>query len=152
MNIRKIALLSLLATGALATGAAQARDDVQWSITFGNGAGVPVVAAPVYSAPVYGAPVYVPAPARVIYPAPVVVHPGWRPARWDVDGDGIPNRYDPVDNRYYRGHGHGHGYDRDRDGIPDRWDRVDNRRFQDRDRDGVPDRWDRRDDRRDWHR
>jgi hypothetical protein len=138
MNIRKFALLSLLASGALATGAAQARDDVQWSITFGNGVGVPVVAAPVYRAPVH-----VHAPARVIYPAPVVVHQGWRPSRWDVDGDGVPNHRDPVDNRYrYR------AQDRDRDGIPDHRDRVDNRRV-DRDRDGVPDRWDRRDDRRD---
>ena len=135
MNIRKFALLSLLASGALLTGAAQARDDVQWSVTLGNGVG----------APVYGAPVYVPAPARVVYPAPVVVHQGWRPTRWDVDGDGVPNHRDPVDNRHrYRSH----GYDRDRDGIPDHRDRVDNRRF-DRDRDGVPDRWDRRDDRRD---
>jgi hypothetical protein len=148
MNIRKFALLSLLASGALATGAAQARDDVQWSVTLGNGVG-----APVYGAPVYRAPVHVHAPARVVYPAPVVVHQGWRPTRWDVDGDGVPNHRDPVDNRYRAyGHGQGYGYDRDRDGIPDHRDRVDNRRFQDRDRDGVPDRWDRRDDRRDWHR
>ena len=140
MNIRKIALLSLLATGALATGAAQARDDVQWSITFGNGVGTPV----------YGGPVYVPAPARVVYPAPVVVHQGWRPTRWDVDGDGIPNHRDGVDNRYAPRYEARH-HDRDRDGIPDRWDRVDNRRF-DRDRDGIPDRWDRRDDRWNGHR
>ncbi len=76
--------------------------------------------APVY----YSAPRYMPAP--VYYPERVRVEPRhgrdyWQPARWDVDGDGIPNRYDRVYNPRW---------DRDGDGIPNRYDR-DGRRGHD---------------------
>lgn len=101
------AALALLAAGSwLATGAAQAggHGDVQWSVTIGSRAPA-VVLAP--------APVWVPA-------RPVVVRPPVRraPQRWDWDGDGIPNRYDRVNNRW-----HPAWHDRDRDGVPNRWDR-----------------------------
>jgi hypothetical protein len=48
----------------------------------------------------------------------------WRysAARWDRDGDGIPNRYDRRDDRGAYG-------DRDHDGIPNYRDRYDNRRW-----------------------
>jgi hypothetical protein len=103
---------------AMAAGAAQARADVNWSVTIG----LPVYAAP---APVYyePQPVYV-APAPVYYYEPVPVYryraPVYRgvryyaPTRWDRDGDGIPNRYDRVFNPRW---------DRDGDGIPNRHDR-----------------------------
>jgi hypothetical protein len=75
------------------------------------------------------------APAPVFVPTPVVryenrydgrydhrddARSGYRaPTRWDVDGDGIPNRYDRVYNPRW---------DVDGDGIPNRYDRFDNRR------------------------
>lgn len=129
-----------LVAGLAAAGAAQAHGsrDVQWSVTIG----APAVVLP-----------------RVVLPAPplphvrvqpvVVTQPGYRGrTRWDVDGDGIPNRHDRVynprwdmdgdgiPNRYdrhpqrpdhrggHRGHDRSPGYDRDRDGIPDRSDRY----------------------------
>jgi len=51
-----------------------------------------------------------------------VVYGGWRgqPGRWDRDRDGIPNRYDRVDNRRQG--------DRDHDGIPNHRDRRDDRK------------------------
>jgi hypothetical protein len=127
---RKIGLAIALAGGLLAAGAAHARPDVAWSVTIGGG-------SPIYApAP----PVALPMPPRIGVPVyPGVVYPGVvHPARWDHDGDGVPNRYDRYDNRrhhpphYGHGHGHGHGYghgygrgDHDRDGVPNRHDRHD---------------------------
>src|SRR5690349_4618855 len=109
MNTRKLFVVAVGLAGTLCAGAAMAheRADVQWSVTIG---------APAYEAPavVYGQPAYV-APAPVIgYGRPVVVERHYRrPTRWDVDGDGIPNRYDRVYNPRW---------DRDGDGIPNRRD------------------------------
>jgi hypothetical protein len=110
-----VAVPAVALIGLAASAAAQARTDVQWSITIGSP--VWVRPAPVYHAPppvvVYRpAPVYYPYsyyPAR--HPAPRYVH-----RHWDADRDGIPNRYD----RRYDPYG-----DRDRDGAPNRWDRDD---------------------------
>jgi hypothetical protein len=106
--------------------AAQARDNVQFSVTVGT-PGVYVQPAPVYTRP---APVYVqPAPVYVrpapVYPRPVYVQPvpsprsgawvherhrhghdAWRHGRGpngDWDRDGVPNRFDRFPgNPYYR--------------------------------------------------
>ena len=119
------AALALACT--LGAGVAEARTDVQWSINIG----LPVYGAPVYApAPVYYAPApvyYAPAPVyyapapQVVYPEPVVLYrrpvPAYgysryaHPTRWDVDGDGIPNRYD----RNYSPR-----WDRNGNGVPDR--------------------------------
>jgi hypothetical protein len=145
MNAKKLMLIALATAGTLATSMVQARDvDVQWSVTIGGGLPVPVLR-----------PVYVPVPPQVVVavPQPVYVPVIERPypvygrpvphrTHWDVDGDGIPNRYDRVYNPHW---------DRDGDGIPNRYDRVYNPPW-DRDGDGVPNRHDRHDDRRDrWH-
>ena len=91
MNASKLAIVAVAFAGTLAAAAAQAhgRDDVQFSVTIG---------AP-FVAPVR--PVFAPGP--VFVPAPVVRYENrydrvYNP-RWDVDGDGIPNRYDHFDNR-----------------------------------------------------
>lgn len=126
MSAKKLMLIALAAAGALATSMAHARDvDVQWSVTIGGGLPVPVL-RPVYvpaPPPVYvPAPVVVSVPQRVYVPVverPVYSHPVPRRSHWDVDGDGIPNRYDRVYNPYW---------DRDGDGIPNRYDRHDDRR------------------------
>jgi PXPV repeat (3 copies) len=108
---------ALVLVAALGAGAAQARTDVQWSVTIG--APVYAVPAPVYvqPRPVYyePAPVYYP-PAPVYYqPRPVYrVVRSHGPSYWDRDGDGIPNRYDRVYNPVW---------DRDGDGVPNRYDR-----------------------------
>jgi hypothetical protein len=127
MSSSKLIAVALALTGAVAAGAAHARDDVQWSVTIGT---------PVYTQP---APVYVrPAPVYV-QPAPVVrYHDRYgyqQPTRWDRDGDGLPNRYDRVYNPRW---------DVDGDGVPNRYDRYNNLRH-DRDGDGIPNRYDRRD-------
>lgn len=113
MNIKTLAAVTVALTGALGAGLAQAHTDVQWSVTIG----APIFAppAPVFAPP---APVYVrPAPGWVqpvpVYGRPVPVYRGYHATRWDVDGDGIPNRYD----RHYNPRG-----DRDHDGIPNRRD------------------------------
>jgi hypothetical protein len=63
---------------------------------------------------------------------------GYRePTRWDVDGDGIPNRYDRVYNPRW---------DRDGDGVPNRYDPTP---YGGR---GWHDRRESRDDRRDYWR
>lgn len=159
-----------------AAGAAQAGGDVQWSVgvnlpnvsTVISNFPVPVLPtvvvrqAPVVYSPepvvVHPAPRVVHQREVVVVQRPVVVHQPVQVAHgkwaapveyrrgWDRDGDGIPNRYDCVDNRWQGAYG-----DRDRDGIPNRYDRVDNRRFADRDRDGIPDRYDPRDDRKRGH-
>jgi len=133
MNLNKrLIIAALAATGALGAGVAQAHEaDVQWAVTIG--APIYAQSAPAYtrSAPVYGwtAPIYA-------EPAPMYQRPRYhQPTRWDRDGDGIPNRYDPVYNPIW---------DRDGDGIPNRYDRFDNSRH-DRDGHGVPDRFDRHD-------
>ena len=55
-----------------------------------------------------------PAPVWQAPPPPPRRDPGYRePARWDADGDGIPNRYDRVYNPRW---------DRDGDGVPNRYD------------------------------
>lgn len=154
MNIKSFAVAALVLTGALGAGVAQARSDVQWSVSIGLPLPplppLPVVIVrppPVYApAPVYVSPEpvhYQPAPgyyqpAPVYYqPAPVyyerpaygrVVYGRPQPTRWDVDGDGIPNRHDRYDNRYEpRGHfrdrhdhHRDHGRDDGRDGYRDR--------------------------------
>jgi len=111
---------ALVLAAALGAGAAQARTDVQWSVTIG----VPVYAVPgpvyVQPRPVYyePAPVYYAPPPVYYQPYPrQPVYRGSRhagPTYWDRDGDGIPNRYDRVYNP---------GWDRDGDGVPNRYDR-----------------------------
>jgi hypothetical protein len=130
MSIGKLfAATALAATGVLGAGIAQAHEaQVSWSVTIGSpGYGVP---APVVVRP---APVIVPAPVAV-YRAPVYAHAYRQPTRWDVDGDGIPNRYDRVYNP---------AWDRNGNGIADarEWHDV---RHHDRDHDGIPNRYDRR--------
>ncbi len=131
MRSTKILVTAALALiGATGAGLAQARDDVQWSVTVGYD-------MPLYAQP---APVYRRAPVYVA-PAPVIAYRGYeqRGYGWgDRDHDGVPNRYDRVDNRRWG--------DRDHDGIPNRYDRYDNR-FGDRDHDGIPNRYDRYDNR-----
>ena len=132
--IRKNLIVGALAlSGVFAAGLAQARDNVQWSVSIGVPVGVPVYSQPVYSQPVYSQPYPVysePAPVYV-RPAPVVVQqPYWQgrgysaPTRWDRDGDGIADRHDRRDDRRY---GQYQYQDRDRDGIPNWRDRHDDR-------------------------
>ncbi len=119
---RSTALAGVAATLAVAAmgfaGAAQARDDVSFSI----GIGVPGVqigvsnAYPVYQQPVYvqPAPVYH-APAPVYYPRPVYVRPApvyYAPA--PVYYAPAPVYYGPR-HGHKHGRGHGHGRDHDRD-------------------------------------
>jgi hypothetical protein len=127
MNAKKLAIVAVALAGSVAAAAAQAhgRDDVQFSVTIGTPFVAPV--RPVY------------APAPVFVPAPVVRYEhryddryddrydnrydaryGYRaPTRWDVDGDGIPNRVDRLYNPRW---------DVDGDGIPNGRDRFDNRK------------------------
>lgn len=137
MSSKNIVIAALALAGALSTGMARAHgDEVQWSVTIGTPVGVPVYRQP--------APVYAPAP--VVVPAPVYVQPAplSRPrgyherTRWDIDGDGIPNRRDHLYNP---------AWDRDGDGIPNRYDRYNNLR-RDWNGDGVPNWAERRDGRR----
>ena len=110
MSIKKLIVTAAALSAMLGAGVAQAHGgaDVQWSVTVG---------APAYVAPY---PVYrQPAPVYRTYPSYQYEHQYQRPSRWDRDGDGIPNRYDPVYNPRW---------DRDGDGIPNRYDRWDNRR------------------------
>jgi len=141
MSKSKLFVASALAlVGVLGAGVARANHaDVQWSVTIGTPIGVPVYTQP---APVYQ---YQPAPVYQ-YHQPYPSHyydPYHRsyshsyyghPRRWDRDGDGIPNRRDPVYNPRW---------DIDGDGIP-------NRRDRDRDGDGIPNWHDRNDGGRYW--
>jgi len=139
MSKSKVVIAASLAiAGALATGAVQARDDVQWSVTIGSNAPAIAVHAPVYHHPV------------PVYPQP---HGVYTPPRHDVDRDGIPNWRDRYDNRRVGPVWHPR-QDIDRDGIPNWHDRYDNRRFgayprpYDDDGDGIPNSRDRYDNRR----
>ena len=133
MSKSKYAIPAALALAcAFGVGAAQARTDVQWSVNIG----LPIYGQPVYGQPIYGQPIYAPVavyePAPVYAPVPVYqqvpiyvpVRPHYREpvavygyrnhrqaTRWDVDGDGIPNRYDHVYNPRW---------DRNGNGVPDR--------------------------------
>jgi hypothetical protein len=122
MSSKRLLLTALALAGAVTAGAAQAHDNVQWSVTVGTpvyGAPVPVYTQP---APVYG---YGYGYGEVVPGVPYHHHAHYQaPTRWDRDGDGIPNRYDRLYNP---------AWDRDGDGIPNRYDRYDNRRH---DRDG----------------
>jgi hypothetical protein len=131
MSSKQLVVSALVLAGALASGAAQARasDDVFWSVTIGSPVGVPVYRPP--------QPVYVrPAPVAVVPVRPYARHGYVQPTRWDHDGDGIPNRRDPVYNPRW---------DVDGDGIPNRRDPV-YTPHRDRDGDGRPN-WRERDDR-----
>jgi len=130
-----ITAAALALTGTLGTSMAQAHgsDEVQWSVTIGSQVGTPMYGrqAPVYVEParVYTRPAPVYLEPAVVYARPWHRDHGYRqPTRWDRDGDGIPNRLDPVYNPRW---------DRDGDGIPNRYDRHDNLRH-DRDSDGGP--------------
>lgn len=112
-RIRFMAVTTLALAGVLGAGVAQARTDVHVSI------GLPVLLPSPPHVVVQPAPVYAPAP--VYYQAPRHYHRGHgytHPARWDRDGDGVPNRYDRVYNPRW---------DRDGDGVPNRYDRHPNR-------------------------
>ena len=118
---------ALALAGTLSTGAALARGDVQWSVTVG---------APVYVQPV---PVYRHYPQHSgrydPYYRPYHYPRHYRqPTHWDHDGDGIPNRRDPVYNPRWDVDGDGipNRHDRDRDGIPDWHDRNDSRYWRGR--------------------
>ena len=110
MNAKKIAIATLALAGALAAASVEARgrDDVQFSVTIGS----PFVVQP--------APVWAPGFVARSYDRQ---HGGYgyqRPTRWDIDGDGIPNRFDRVYNPRW---------DRDGDGIPNRFDHRDSSRY-----------------------
>lgn len=113
-----IAGAALAVAGMLGSGAAMARGDVQWAVTIAGPVSATIASSPVrIAAPVWPAPVVVAPPVYpVVVGAPVpVYHPRYhRASRWDVDGDGIPNRHDRVYNPRW---------DRDGDGIPNRYDR-----------------------------
>ena len=119
MMSKKLVVAALGLAGALCAGSAMARghDDIQWSVTIGSPAGTPGYGSPVYGTPVYSAPA--PVYGQPVYTAPAYGYRQYqRPTRWDVDGDGIPNRYDRVYNPRW---------DRDGNGIPDRQQRYDGR-------------------------
>ena len=127
MSSRKLVIVGALAfAAALSAGAVQARDrnDVQWSVTVGAPIGGPIYSQPypAYSQPypVYSQPYPVHAQPYPVYGHPhYQAHAYQQPTRWDRDGDGIPNRYDPVYNPRW---------DRDGDGIANWQDRNDGRR------------------------
>ena len=145
MTTRKFLAFAAAATLAatLASGVAKARSpvDVQWQVTIGSPmGGYPVHGGVVVSAPVYLPPAVVVAPRyQQQYPYQPQYQPQYQsqhqpqyqqhyqprhapayrePTRWDVDGDGVPNRYDRVYNPRW---------DRDGDGIPNRRDHNDRR-------------------------
>ena len=147
MNRKTFIVAALALAGSLVAGLAQARSDVQWSVTIGGPIGVPVYSQPypVYSQPypVYNQPYPVYSQPAPIYtqPAPVYLRPvpvysqpypqHWRgqvqyqePTRWDRDGDGIPNRHDRLYNPRW---------DRDGDGVPNRYERYERYERDDRD-------------------
>ena len=138
--MKKRLILAAAAVVALSSvGVAQARDNINWSISVGDPfIGAVISNAPVYrhAAPVYVAPpvVYAP-PPRVVYPRPYVVAPyGYVPYayvqpgrdRWDHRRYEERTRYDRREWRDWRdGDRHGRdGRGDDRDGRhDDRWQR-----------------------------
>jgi hypothetical protein len=122
MNIKTLVAVAVAVTGALGAGLAQAHPDVRWSVAIGLPLPVIVERAPVYAQP---APVYV-QPAPAYYGRPGYVYAPRYATRWDVDGDGIPNRYDRHDGRWDPRGDH-HGRDRDHDGYRNRDDRYPDR-------------------------
>ena len=144
MSLRKFAITAtVLLTGALAAGGVHAGPNVQWQVT---------VETPTIRLPGH---VVIPLPP-ILVPRAVVVAPpyderGYRearePRRWDIDGDGVPNRQDRSYNPRW---------DRDGDGIPNRRDAYPNDPRNGRGWRGHDDGWrrhdrdDRYDDRRDW--
>ncbi len=148
MNPRKLVLAgALLMSGVWAASSAHAGPNVQWQVTLES----PVIRLPGH--------VMLPLPPipvpRVVVTAPYHQERGYRESGYrDADGDGVPNRRDPVYNPRW---------DRDGDGIPNRYDARPydprNARGPSRHRDWhhgdgrgddrhVPDRRDWRDDRR----
>ncbi|WP_447916353.1 hypothetical protein [Delftia acidovorans] len=110
--VAKAAAAGLALAALMASGAAQARGDVQWSISLNSpgmyGPPVYVAPAPVYVAPpqpIYYAPpppVYY-APRAVYRAPPVVVVPGY--------GYGYGGGYrGGYRGEYRHDHGHGHGH------------------------------------------
>jgi hypothetical protein len=134
---------ALLLGGLLAAGAAHAGPQVQFQVTLET----PVLRLGHLALPLPPIPV----------PRAVIVGPSYEPrghagpVRWDADGDGVPNRNDPVYNPRWDRDGDGvpnrrdpvynPRWDRDGDGVPNRRDPVYNPRW-DRDGDGVPNRYD----------
>ena len=105
-----IGLLAVVIAGVGFAGAAQARDNVSFSVQFGS----PAYAYPVYSQPqvvyvqpqpvyVQPAPVYV-QPAPVYYQGPQVIYGAPQPVTY-----GYPGLYS---NGQIRGHGYGHGWNK----------------------------------------
>ena len=112
--IRAAVLAAVAVAVVVGTTSAQARDNVQFSVSVG---------APGYIQP---APAYVrPAP---VYGSPAPFHAQRGGAWGDRDRDGVPNIYDRNDRRH-PDHGHrdarrGPYGDADRDGVPNRFDRF----------------------------
>jgi hypothetical protein len=111
MQRKLLRRLAAVAFVALAAGAAQARDNVTWSVGIDAAPGVsigatnarPLLVAPapviVAPQPVYVAPrpVYVaPRPVVVVQPEPVYV---------------VPGKHKGWHKKHHRRHGHGHGHD-----------------------------------------
>lgn len=145
MSLRNFGITAaLLLTGALAASGAHAGPNVQWQVSVET----PVIRLGHLALPL--PPILVP---RAVSVGPQYDDRGYRgdPRRWDADGDGVPNRRDPVYNP---------PWDRDGDGVPNRYDPYPNdprngRGWHGHDgwrRDDRRDdhRHDRRDDRRDW--
>jgi hypothetical protein len=135
---RWIVASALALAGVLGSGVARAghRADVQWSVTVGAPVYVQPLPVQVYPGPVYTQPYPAYRHGDPSYHQPYRHHRYYRePTHWDHDGDGIPNRRDPVYNPRW---------DVDGDGIPNRYDR-------DRDGDGIPN-WHERRDSRYWGR
>ena len=105
---RAIGLVAVVMAGVGFAGAAQARDNVSFSVQFGS----PAYAYPVYTQPqvvyvqpqpiyVQPAPVYV-QPAPVYYQGPQVIYGAPQPVTY-----GYPGLYP---NGQFRAYGHGYGY------------------------------------------
>ena len=139
--MKKRLILAAAAVLALSgVGAAQARDNISWSVSIGD----PFIGAVIsngagygrgygYAAPVYVAPpvIYVP-PPRVVYQEAYVVTPyGYVPygyvqpqrGRWDHRWHDERARYDRDDRRDWRDHDRHDRDDHGRGGRDDRWQR-----------------------------
>ena len=143
--MKKRLILAAAAVLALSgVGAAQARDNISWSVSIGD----PFIGAVIsngagygrgygYAVPVYVAPpvIYAP-PPRVVYQRPYVVAPyGYVPYgyvqsgryrwdhRWDHRWHDERARYDRDDRRDWRDRDRHDRDDHDRGGRDDRWQR-----------------------------